>query len=70
MKKMMKKSLAVLLALMMLSTSFVCLAAVELNQDAVNAHYGQYKNYVLLGDSVASGYRDEMSDDDARNNDL
>ncbi len=70
MKKMMKKSLAVLLALMMLSTSFVCLAAVELDQDAVKAHYGQYKNYVLLGDSVASGYRDEMSDDDARNNDL
>ena len=40
MKKMMKKTLAVLLTLMMLSTSFVCLAAVELNQDAVKAHYG------------------------------
>jgi len=70
MKKMMKKSLAVLLALMMLSTSFVCLAAVELNQEAVNTHYGQYKNYVLLGDSVASGYRDEMSDNDAAYNEL
>lgn len=70
MKNIMKKSLAVLLALMMLSTSFVCLAGFELNQDAVNAHYGQYKNYVLLGDSIASGYRDEMSDNDARHNDL
>ncbi len=70
MKNMMKKSLAVLLALMMLSTSFVCLAGFELNQDSVNAHYGQYKNYVLLGDSVASGYRDEMSENDARYNDI
>lgn len=70
MKKIMKKSLAVLLALMMLSTSFVCLAGFELNQDAVNAHYGQYKNYVLLGDSVASGYRDEISDNDAAYNEL
>ena len=68
MKKMMKKSLAALLALMMLSCSFSCLAAVELNREAVDAHYGQYKNYVLLGDSVASGYRDEMSDDDAAYN--
>lgn len=68
MKNLMKKSLAVLLALMMLSTSFVCFAAVELNQDAVNAHYGQYKNYVLLGDSVASGYRDEINDNDAAYN--
>ena len=70
MKKMMKKSLAALLALMMLSCSFSCLAAVELNREAVDAHYGQYKNYVLLGDSVASGYRDEMSDDDAAYNEL
>ena len=70
MKRFMKKSLAIFLTLMMLSGSFMCLAAVELNEDAVKAHYGQYKNYVLLGDSVASGYRDEMSDDDAHNNDL
>ena len=69
MKKMMKKSLAVLLALMMLSCSFSCLAAAQLNQDAVEAHRGQYKKYVLLGDSAASGYRDEMSEDDARHND-
>lgn len=64
MKKLMKKSLAVVLALVMLSGTFVCFAA-ELNQDAVNKHYGQFENYVLLGDSVASGYRDEMSDNDA-----
>ena len=63
MKRILKKSLAVLLALLMLSSICVCFAA-ELNQDAVSAHYGQYKNYLLLGDSVASGYRDEMSDDD------
>ena len=68
MKNFMKKTLAVVLALMMLSGSFMCLAAVELNQDAVKAHYGQYKNYLLLGDSVASGYRDEMSDNDAAYN--
>ena len=61
--KFFKKSLAVVLALMMLSSTFVCFAA-ELNQDAVDAHMGQYKNYVLLGDSAASGYRDEMSDND------
>lgn len=63
MKKIIKKALATFLALVMISSVFVCFAA-ELNQDAVNAHYGQYKNYLLLGDSVASGYRDEMSDND------
>ena len=63
MKTFMKKSLAVLLAVVMLSSSFVCFAA-ELNQDAVDAHYGQYKNYLLLGDSVASGYRDQIADED------
>lgn len=68
MKKMLKKSLAVLLAVMMLSCSFSCLAAVELNQDAANAHYGQYENYVLLGDSAASGYRDEVTDNDYEHN--
>ena len=68
MKKMMKKSLTVLLAVMMLSCSFSCLAAVEINQEAVNAHYGQYKNYVLLGDSAASGYRDVITDRDQQFN--
>ena len=52
MKKFMKKTLAVLLAIVMISATFVSFAA-ELNKDAVDAHYGQYKNYVLLGDSVA-----------------
>ncbi len=63
MKKMMKKSLALLLTLVMLSSTFVCFAA-ELNEEAVSEHYGQYKNYLLLGDSVASGYRDEISEND------
>ncbi len=67
MRKTIKKTLAVILSVLMLSGSFVCFAA-ELNQDAVNAHYGQYKNYVLLGDSVASGYRDEILDGDAQFN--
>lgn len=63
MKRIMKKVLATILAIVMISTTFVCFAA-ELNQDAVNKHYGQYENYLLLGDSVASGYRDQMSDND------
>ena len=63
MKKFMKKALAVLLAIVMISATFVSFAA-ELNQDAVEAHKGQFKNYLLLGDSAASGYRDQMSTDD------
>lgn len=59
----MKKLLAILLTLVMLSGTFICFAA-ELNQDAVNAHYGQFKNYLLLGDSAASGYRDELTQND------
>ena len=66
--KTMKKILAVILAILMLSGSFVCFAY-ELNQEAVNKHYGQYENYLLLGDSVASGYRDEVSENDALFND-
>lgn len=68
MKSLFKKSVAVILTLLMISGSFVCGAAAELNQDAVNKHYGQYKNYVLLGDSAASGYRDVMSDEDDAHN--
>ena len=68
MKRTMKKILATLLALVMISSAFVCLAAVELNQEAIDAHYGQYKNYVLLGDSVASGYRDVKTDRDQQYN--
>jgi len=64
MKSFMKKSLAVLLTLAVLSGSFMCLAAVELNETAVSEHYGQFKNYLLLGDSAASGYRDEITEND------
>lgn len=63
MKKVIKSFLAILLAIVMISSTFVCFAF-ELNQDAVNKHRGQFKNYVLLGDSVASGYRDEISEND------
>lgn len=60
----MKKAIAILLTMLLLSSSFVCFAA-ELNEDAVAKHYGQYENYLLLGDSIASGYRDEILDGDA-----
>lgn len=63
MKKISRKILAFLLTLAVVSGSIVCFAA-ELNQDAVSLHYGQYENYLLLGDSVASGYRDQISSDD------
>ena len=53
MKKLMKKSLAVILALMLLSGSMVCLAAVPADKDLSG-----YKSYVLLGDSIASGWSD------------
>ena len=52
MKKLIKKSLAVILALMLLSGSMVCLAAAEDKADK------QYNSYVLLGDSIASGWSD------------
>lgn len=68
MKSFIKKFFAVVLALVMLSCSFSCLAAVELNKEAADAHYGQYKNYLLLGDSVASGYRDVITDRDQQFN--
>ncbi len=63
MKKIFRTSVALLLAVTILASSFVCFAG-GLNEDAVALHKGQYKNYVLLGDSVASGYRDVMSDND------
>lgn len=52
MKKLMKKSLAVILALMLLSGSMVCLAAAPADKEL------DYKSYVLLGDSIASGWSD------------
>lgn len=71
MKKAIKKTLAVLLALLMVSSTFaVSFAAVELNQEAAAKQYGQYEKYVLLGDSVASGYRDEFSENDELYNEL
>lgn len=61
MKRSIKRVLALVLTLTMLSATFTCFAA-GMNQEAINKHKGQYKNYLLLGDSVASGYRDEETD--------
>ena len=69
MKKTIKKALAIVLTLVMLSGTFTAFA-VELNQEAAAAHYGQYKNYVLLGDSAASGYRDVNTENDAKFNSI
>ena len=69
MKKIMKKTLAVVLALVMISSTFVCCFAADLNQEAVDLHRGQYKKYLLLGDSVASGYRDQVTENDELFND-
>ncbi len=63
MKKIFRTSVALLLVVTILASSFVCFAE-GLNKDAVALHKGQYKNYVLLGDSVASGYRDVITDND------
>ena len=50
--KTLKRTLAVILALLLLSSSFVCFAA-----DSGKV-YHKYDKYVLLGDSIASGYTD------------
>ena len=50
MKSLFKKSLAVILTLIMVSSCFVCLAAVD--TEATKAHYGQFKNYLLLGNVI------------------
>lgn len=55
--------ISTILVAVILSSSMVCYAG-ELNVDAVELHKGQYKNYLLLGDSVASGYRDQITDYD------
>lgn len=62
MKKISRNIIAIVLAVV-ISCSFVCLAK-EVNEEAANAHRGQFKKYVLLGDSVASGYRDVITDND------
>lgn len=54
MKKLIKKSLAVLLSLMLISGSMVCLAS------AADLKNLDYNSYVLLGDSIASGWSDVM----------
>ncbi len=54
MKKFIKKSLACLLALLMMSGVFTCFAADSVYEKA----YEDYGSYVLLGDSVASGWSD------------
>ena len=64
MRNFMKKSLPISLVIAIIALSVLPSFATELNQDAVNEHRGQFKKYVLLGDSVASGYRDVMSDED------
>lgn len=64
MKKIIKAVVAISVAAMIMISSLLIGTAATLNQDAVNEHRGQFKKYVLLGDSVASGYRDVMSDED------
>lgn len=63
MKKIFKTSFAFMLVFAIITSTLTCFA-IELNQEAVNEHRGQFKNYLLLGDSVASGYRDVMCDED------
>lgn len=64
MTRFLKKAFAVTLVITIVALSVLPCFAAELNQDAVNEHRGQFKKYVLLGDSVASGYRDVMCDED------
>ena len=54
MKKFIKKGLAVLLAVLMMSGIFTCFASAT----EYEKQYEDYKSYVLLGDSVASGWSD------------
>ncbi len=63
MKRFLKSTFAFLLVFAIFSSTLICFAA-KLNQNAVKEHKGQFKKYVLLGDSVASGYRDVMCDED------
>lgn len=63
MKKIFKTSFAFMLVFAIITSTLTCFA-IELNQEAVNEHRGQFENYLLLGDSVASGYRDVMCDED------
>ena len=63
----MKKTLRIILSTVLvfaLCAGFMPCFAADLNSEAVNLHKGQYKNYLLLGDSVASGYRDQITGND------
>lgn len=63
----MKKTLRIILSTVLvfaLCAGFMPCFASDLNSEAVNLHKGQYKNYLLLGDSVASGYRDQITGND------
>ncbi len=51
MKKIIKKSFAIFMTLVLLAGTFACFASAE-------KEYFEYKKYVLLGDSVASGHDD------------
>ena len=65
MKKTFRSSLAVILVFALLAGFAFCVSADEatlpVDQEVVAKHYGQYKNYVLLGDSIASGYRETIN---------
>ena len=50
--KILKTTIAVILTLLLISGSFVCFAADS------EKEYHKYEKYVLLGDSIASGYTD------------
>lgn len=63
MKKTLRFVLATFLVLALCAGFIPCFAA-DLDSEAVNMHKGQYKNYLLLGDSVASGYRDQITKND------
>ena len=63
MKKTFKIVLSTILVFALCAGFMPCFAA-DLNTEAVSLHKGQYKNYLLLGDSVASGYRDQITDND------
>ena len=60
MKKVLSFLMAVILVFGVLSASTVAYAT-DLDMELAAKHYGQYKNYVLLGDSIASGYRETVS---------
>lgn len=58
MKKILKKSAAVLLVLTLIISLFApCAVAAP----AAKKDYGTYRKYVLLGDSIASGHQDDKS---------